>query len=107
MIRVASIADVFMASLLAWTYQQLSNFYYLPFINVAISNTGLLFRSGVPFISILGTLSLIMELLFLFIITLVFVKYSSGTSELGDLIPVLEYLDNQKISRCQRRIRKQ
>jgi hypothetical protein len=81
---------------IAWTYQKLTEFSYLPFVNVAISNTGLLFRSGVPIASFYGIISLIIELMLFSLVTIILVKQSSGTSELGDLMPVLEYIDSQK-----------
>ena len=78
------------------TFKLLSNYFSLPFINIAVSNTGLLFRSGIPLVVNFGTVSCLVEIVISLIIVLVFIKISSTTGEIGDLMPVLEYLEFRK-----------
>ena len=81
---------------LAPTYQLLSTYFFVPFINISVSNTGLLFRSGIPLVVYLGTITCFIEIIISLIIVLIFIKISSTTGEIGDLMPVLEYLEFKK-----------
>ena len=78
------------------SFNLLCNFIYIPFINVAVSNTGLLFRSGVPISSYFGFISCFVEVMILIIINVILIRLLSSTTELGDILPIMENLQSTK-----------
>lgn len=79
-----------------WTYQMYSNYYFIPFVNVSVSSVGLLFRSGVPLVAYLSLLSSLLEILLLFIVVLVFIHLNQTTTEFGDLLPIMDFLNSRQ-----------
>ncbi len=79
------------------TFQLLQKYSFLPFINIAIANTGFLFRSGIPFSAYIGLGSLVIQIVLLEMVILILIKFISTSSELGDLLPILEFLDSKQI----------
>ena len=78
------------------SFQALSNYYLVPFVNLAVSNTGFLLRSGVPLVAYLSSVTLIVEVLALFVIILILIYYYQSSAEMGDLLPILEAFDSKQ-----------
>ena len=78
------------------SYNTLSNFIYVPLVSTAIGSVGFFFRSGIPLNSYLSIVISLTQLVILFFINIVLIKINFSSSELGDLLSVLDYLDNQQ-----------
>ena len=78
------------------SYQALSKYSLIPFINIAVGNVGFFFRSGIPLYSFISVIYSLLQILILFSIDIIVIKATFSTAELGDILPVLEYFENQR-----------
>lgn len=78
------------------SYETLLNFSFLPIINIATDNIGFFFRSGIPFYSYLSIIYSLIQLLILLVVNLLLIKYFYSSAELGEILPVMKYFEDQR-----------
>ena len=81
-----------------FTFQFVQNLAFIPFLNLSVANTSLLFRSGISFSAYIGMVSLSIQVVFLILLALLFIKFISTTSEFGELLPIIEFLNAKQIN---------
>ena len=77
-------------------YQTLLIFSILPFINLSTGITGFFFRSGIPMYSYISILYSLVQIIILLALSIFFIKKSYSTAELGNILPILDFFDNQR-----------
>lgn len=78
------------------SFQILLNLSFLPIINIATGNVGFFFRSGIPFYSYMSLIYSLLQIVLLLALNIIFIQKSFSTAELGQLLPVLEFFQNQR-----------